>query len=446
MNITSNMKIDLRDNNGSAWIQTMQEDTNTRCLEIQLYSGNEPWEIPAGTTAAVGFRKPDGTAGLYDRMPDGTEAITLSANRIRLILVPQMLTAAGLVKAVVTLYDEQRNQLSTFPFYVHVEENPAVGEILSENYCYCTSIAEINDVLNTALNRMEETVSMVESKVENGEFNGKSAYAYARDAGYTGTEEDFSQALANGMVDEQTLEKIVTDYLEENPPVVEGIGGNGATFIPSLDESGNLSWRNDKGLSNPPAVNIRGPKGETGVQGPTGPQGEKGEKGDKGETGATGPQGPRGEKGADGTGVTILGSYETAEALRAAHPAGDVGESYLVAGHLFVWSQSDSDWIDVGNIQGPQGEKGEQGDPGQQGIQGVPGEKGEQGETGLQGEKGDKGDPGEQGPAGADGAQGAKGDDGADGYSPVRGTDYWTSADIAEIKSYVDNAILGGVW
>ena len=36
--------------------------------------------------------------------------------------------------------------------------------------------------------------------------------------------------------------------------------------------------------------------------------------------------------------------------------------------------------------------------------------------------------------------------DGEDGYSPVRGTDYWTDDDIAEIKSYVDEAILGGAW
>lgn len=36
--------------------------------------------------------------------------------------------------------------------------------------------------------------------------------------------------------------------------------------------------------------------------------------------------------------------------------------------------------------------------------------------------------------------------DGADGKTPVRGTDYWTAADKAEIKSYVDDAILGGEW
>jgi hypothetical protein len=38
------------------------------------------------------------------------------------------------------------------------------------------------------------------------------------------------------------------------------------------------------------------------------------------------------------------------------------------------------------------------------------------------------------------------GEDGEDGYVPVRGTDYWTDADKAEIKSYVDDAILNGVW
>lgn len=52
----------------------------------------------------------------------------------------------------------------------------------------------------------------------------------------------------------------------------------------------------------------------------------------------------------------------------------------------------------------------------------------------FKGDKGDKGDPGKDGSPGAD------------GYTPVRGTDYWTEDDIAEIKSYVDDAILGGAW
>ena len=60
--------------------------------------------------------------------------------------------------------------------------------------------------------------------------------------------------------------------------------------------------------------------------------------------------------------------------------------------------------------------------------------------------KGDTGEPGQPGKDGEDGQPGKDGQPGADGYTPVRGTDYWTEADKAEIKGYVDTAILGGAW
>ena len=46
-----------------------------------------------------------------------------------------------------------------------------------------------------------------------------------------------------------------------------GGGGGGATFTPSVDANGNLSWTNNKGLTNPPTVNIKGPKGDSGEGG-----------------------------------------------------------------------------------------------------------------------------------------------------------------------------------
>ena len=42
-------------------------------------------------------------------------------------------------------------------------------------------------------------------------------------------------------------------------------GDDGATFIPYVDPSGNLSWTNDKGLPNPDTVNIRGSAGKDGI-------------------------------------------------------------------------------------------------------------------------------------------------------------------------------------
>lgn len=50
-------------------------------------------------------------------------------------------------------------------------------------------------------------------------------------------------------------------------------GESGATFTPSVSSSGDLSWTNNKGLTNPATVNIKGPKGDTGATGPQGPAG-----------------------------------------------------------------------------------------------------------------------------------------------------------------------------
>ncbi len=63
-----------------------------------------------------------------------------------------------------------------------------------------------------------------------------------------------------------------------------------------------------------------------------------------------------GASGADGKSVTILGSYESVEALKAAHPTGNEGDGYLVNGYLYVWNNSD--WENVGLIQGPAGAQG----------------------------------------------------------------------------------------
>lgn len=53
----------------------------------------------------------------------------------------------------------------------------------------------------------------------------------------------------------------------------------------------------------------------------------------------------------------------------------------------------------------------------------------------LKGEKGDKGVKGDQGERGL---QGANGLNGTNGYTPIKGIDYWTPEDKAQIKDYVD--------
>lgn len=86
----------------------------------------------------------------------------------------------------------------------------------------------------------------------------------------------------------------------------------GATFTPSVDSAGNISWSNDGGLTNPQTGNIKGVKGDKGdkgdkgeqgiqgIKGDTGAKGEKGDKGDKGDKGEQGIQGVKGDTGAKG--------------------------------------------------------------------------------------------------------------------------------------------------
>lgn len=70
----------------------------------------------------------------------------------------------------------------------------------------------------------------------------------------------------------------------------------------------------------------------------------------------------------------------------------------------------------------------------------VKGRKGDKGDTGAQGVQGAKGD------TGAQGAKGDKGDKGDTGYTPVKGTDYYTEAEKAEMVSLVKEALTTETW
>lgn len=134
---------------------------------------------------------------------------------------------------------------------------------------------------------------------------------------------------------------------EQGPQGVQGIQGiqgpegpqgergpQGFTFTAHLSSSGILSFTNDGGLENPPAMSVIGPQGPQGEEGPQGPQGVPGETGPKGDTGEVGPAGPQG-------------------------PQGDTGPT------------------------GPPGPQGDKGDTGEQGPIGPQGPQGPQGEPGV---------------------------------------------------------------
>lgn len=84
-----------------------------------------------------------------------------------------------------------------------------------------------------------------------------------------------------------------------------------------------------------------------------------------------GPTGPRGPTGPAGENVSVLGKYDTYDDLIKEHPLGKPNDSYLVDGNLYVWSDNEQDWTNIGNIKGPKGDKGDQGPQGLNGENGI---------------------------------------------------------------------------
>ena len=159
-------------------------------------------------------------------------------------------------------------------------------------------------------------------------------------------------------------------------------GQDGATFMPSVDTDGNLSWTNDGNLPNPGTVNLRGAQGEaatvqvgqvtTGAAGSeavvtnvgtanaailnfTIPRGAQGERGIQGEPGTAGKDGTNGQDGADGAAATVTVGQVTT----------------LPAGSQATVTNSGNENSAVLNFGIPQGATGQAGANGQDGQDGV---------------------------------------------------------------------------
>lgn len=159
-------------------------------------------------------------------------------------------------------------------------------------------------------------------------------------------------------------------------------------------------------------ASLQGMPGKDGAQGPpgkaftyddftpeqlaelTGPEGPQGPRGPQG------PQGVQGPKGDAGTGLDILGTYTSVEALQSAVTTPKQGDMYNVGEtapyNVYMWDTTNGgEWLNQGQLQGAKGEQGPQG------IQGPIGPQGEQGVQGPQGPPGPQGVPGEKGDRGA---------------------------------------------
>lgn len=197
---TAALRVDLLDPGAPQIIHAVQDDSNSRKIAFSIYAGGAQWAVPDGTLVTVRYKKPDGTAGFYDTLPDGsTPAATIDGNVVTVDLVPQAFTVLGNVPVQIKLYDSAGTSISTFAVVMHVSANVVSdAEIVSSDY-YSILTKQIADAL-AAAEEIPGQVSAAQAAAEQAASSSSaaagSATAAARSASTASTAAGQAQTAA----------------------------------------------------------------------------------------------------------------------------------------------------------------------------------------------------------------------------------------------------------
>ncbi len=140
MKITHRIKMNLEEAERLQRLEMPQGDANSREIEMFLYANQKLWPIPTDVEVVIRYKKPDGTTGEYDTLPDGTKAWEAFGNLLTISLVPQMLTTAGSVVLYACLYYGEA-VMQTFALEILVKAPTAnMPNYSTQDYAYMTNV------------------------------------------------------------------------------------------------------------------------------------------------------------------------------------------------------------------------------------------------------------------------------------------------------------------
>lgn len=198
MQVTKNITLDLLETGSPVIIKAKQNDRNTRYITAHLYVDGLAYPVPNGTEIAFRYKKPDGTAGFYDALPDNSPAITVSGNTVTVELVEQVLTVAGCVHCEINMYNAASEKLTTFTFEISVEESVLTdAEIISSDY-YNLLTSEIAKALQAVTDATEQAENAAQSAQDAADSAAMSKdWAAGQPITYSGTPVSIAYAGAN---------------------------------------------------------------------------------------------------------------------------------------------------------------------------------------------------------------------------------------------------------
>lgn len=198
MQVTKNITLDLLETCSPVIIKAKQNDRNTRYITAHLYVDGLAYPVPSGIEIAFRYKKPDGTAGFYDALPDNSPAITVSGNTVTVELVEQVLTVAGCVHCEINMYNATSEKLTTFTFEIAVEESVLTdAEIISSDY-YNVLTSEIAKALQAVTDATEQAENAAQSAQDAADSAAMSKdWAAGQPVTYNGTPVSIAYAGTN---------------------------------------------------------------------------------------------------------------------------------------------------------------------------------------------------------------------------------------------------------
>lgn len=227
---TAALRVDLLDPGAPQIIHAVQDDSNSRKIAFSIYAGGAQWAVPDGTLVTVRYKKPDGTAGFYDTLPDGsTPAAMIDGNVVTVSLVPQALTVRGNVPVQIKLYDSAGTSITTFAVVMHVSVNVVSdAEIVSSDY-YSVLTKQIADAL-AAADKIPGQVSAAQAAAEQAASSASaaegSATAAASSASTASTAVGQAQAAATNAGQSETNAATSASDAEDAKTAAETAAGN----------------------------------------------------------------------------------------------------------------------------------------------------------------------------------------------------------------------------
>ena len=179
-------------------IHAKQFDALSRYADIKLLSGGKPWAAESSITYVIQYAKPDGTKGMYDKLPDGTtDAVTAETDAsgctvLRARFAPQMLTVAGRVRFSIAMMKTDGTKLQTFSAILDVEPSE-VNSYTSKDYYKITSLDELLEKIKKCVKSVNNILPGVNGDVT---LHAESIHTQVDALNYQGSVEGALEALA----------------------------------------------------------------------------------------------------------------------------------------------------------------------------------------------------------------------------------------------------------